>query len=234
MKMRAPVDFELAGGQPVTPFAQRIGRQGQRRGVFAYAHATPVHRLNVHRPERLHGAIAHVRGHAKASSLTSSQPVFSLFAAQFRLIFREFPCGLLADELLQPTPKRILRETLLTTISADPKTASTPRFDVQQPPPASRLVLEVFRSHRRISTAAENPKWNDITRGGRCAETRRLPPARLGEIKGARRSKPQAIDLAWVLTCRSVGARAAPKIFAGRFKHVFGTVGVAAFFEVRP
>uniref|UniRef100_UPI001AEEC8F9 hypothetical protein n=1 Tax=Bradyrhizobium diversitatis TaxID=2755406 RepID=UPI001AEEC8F9 len=99
----------------------------------------------------------------------------SLFAAQFRLIFREFTCSVFAGKLLQPTPKRVLGETLLTTIFADPETASAPRFDVQRPPLASRFVLEVFRSHRRISTAAENPKWNDITRGGRCAGTGRLP-----------------------------------------------------------
>ena len=46
--------------------------------------------------------------------------------------------------------------------------------------------------------------------------------------------EPQAIGMAWVLACRSVGARAAPKIFVRRFKDDFGTVGAAAFFEVRP
>lgn len=59
-------------------------------------------------------------------------------------------------------------------------------------------------------------------------------PARLGRRdKRGSPVEPQAIDLAWVLACRSVGARAAPKIFARRFKHVFGTVGAAAFFEAR-
>jgi hypothetical protein len=43
--------------------------------------------------------------------------------------------------------------------------------------------------------------------------------------------EPQAIDMAWVPASRSVGARAAPKTFHRTFKQVFGTVGVAAFFE---
>ena len=46
--------------------------------------------------------------------------------------------------------------------------------------------------------------------------------------------EPQAIDMAWVPACRSVGARAAPEIFPRRFKHVFGTVGGVAAFEAWP
>src|SRR3954468_7854437 len=45
--------------------------------------------------------------------------------------------------------------------------------------------------------------------------------------------EPQAIGMAWVLACQSVGARAAPKNFARRFNDVFGTVSAAAFFEAR-
>lgn len=53
-------------------------------------------------------------------------------------------------------------------------------------------------------------------------------PARLG-----RRDKrgspvgPQAIDMAWVLACRSVGARAAPCVFMNAINNNIGTV--AAF-----
>lgn len=45
--------------------------------------------------------------------------------------------------------------------------------------------------------------------------------------------EPQAIDMAWVPACRSVGVRAAPKIFTRRFKHVLGTVGAGAIFGAR-
>jgi hypothetical protein len=36
--------------------------------------------------------------------------------------------------------------------------------------------------------------------------------------------EPQAIGMAWVRPCRSVGARAAPDAFANEFNSVFGTV----------
>jgi hypothetical protein len=36
--------------------------------------------------------------------------------------------------------------------------------------------------------------------------------------------EPQAIGMAWVLPCRSVGARAAPNVFVNEFNNVFGTV----------
>ena len=75
------------------------------------------------------------------------------------------------------------------------------------------------------------------------AEVRRVGEKRRNELtlnaRLGRRDKrgspvePQAIDMAWVLACRSVGARAAPKSFVRRFKHVFGTVGANAVFEAR-
>jgi hypothetical protein len=36
--------------------------------------------------------------------------------------------------------------------------------------------------------------------------------------------EPQAIGMAWVLACRSVGARAAPCIFTNAIKSVYGTL----------
>ena len=75
------------------------------------------------------------------------------------------------------------------------------------------------------------------------AEMRRVEEKRRRELtlnaRLGRRDKrgspvePQAIGMAWVLPCRSVGARAAPNIFARRFKHVFGTVGTGAIFGAR-
>jgi hypothetical protein len=46
--------------------------------------------------------------------------------------------------------------------------------------------------------------------------------------------EPQAIDMAWVLACRSVGARAAPSVFNNGIKTIFGTVGAFARLERRP
>ena len=70
---------------------------------------------------------------------------------------------------------------------------------------------------------------------GESAETWRA----LGSTTGGRRDKraspvePQAIGMAWVLACRSVGARAAPSIFNNAIKGIFGTVGAFAPFEGR-
>jgi hypothetical protein len=46
--------------------------------------------------------------------------------------------------------------------------------------------------------------------------------------------EPQAIGMAWVLPCRSVGARAAPCIFINAIKDIFGTVSALAPLEARP
>jgi hypothetical protein len=179
VKMRAPVDYDLAGVQSVTPFVQRMRRQLHRGGIGAEAHSTPGQRLHVHRPERLRSPIAHVRGDHEPALLLLSERLFSLvpgaLAAQFRLIFLELKRSFVAGKPLQRTPQSVLGQTLLLAVFADPEAASAPCLDVQRPPLASRFVLEVFRSHRRISTAAENPKWNDMARGGICAETGRLP-----------------------------------------------------------
>jgi hypothetical protein len=46
--------------------------------------------------------------------------------------------------------------------------------------------------------------------------------------------EPQAIGMAWVLACRSVGARAAPCIFKNAIKGVFGTVCAFDRWEALP
>jgi hypothetical protein len=61
-----------------------------------------------------------------------------------------------------------------------------------------------------------------------------------GNTTAGRRDKrgspvePQAIDMAWVLACRSVGARAALCVFTNAIKGVFGTASALAPFEARP
>lgn len=46
--------------------------------------------------------------------------------------------------------------------------------------------------------------------------------------------EPQAIGMAWVPACRSVGARAAPCVFNNAIKSIFGTLGAFARLERRP
>lgn len=52
--------------------------------------------------------------------------------------------------------------------------------------------------------------------------------------KSASPLEPQAIGMAWVRPCRSVGARAAPDAFAKEFNGVFGTAPHSAWVEPLP
>lgn len=158
--MRAPVDFKLAGIQPVALFAQRVRRQGQCSGMFAYTHSAPVHRVDMHCPERLQTAITHTRDDREALPQCHSRFCFLSFAAHFRLIFRELACSFLASRA-----------------STNARTSPGPSDDDGNTPSAKRrcavrlrcgsttihagFVLEMFWTHRRFSNAAENPKWND-------------------------------------------------------------------------
>ncbi len=118
--MRSPVDIHLAVVQPVAPFAQRGRRQMQRGGVLPHAHPAPVHRLDVHRPERLDRAIAHVRAHAKTKAGAPLPALFlslaALLTTQFRLIFRMLASRFLAGQVAQPATERCRRQTMLTAI----------------------------------------------------------------------------------------------------------------------
>ena len=73
----------------------------------------------------------------------------------------------------------------------------------------------------------ERASWHALAcSGGGWAERR----GQWGATTAGRRDKsgspvePQAIGMAWVRPCRSVGARAAPDAFANEFNSVFGTV----------
>ena len=72
--------------------------------------------------------------------------------------------------------------------------------------------------------------------GQEWAETR----GQWGNTTAGRRDKrgspvePQAIGMAWVLPCRSVGTRAAPCILSNPIKDIFGTIGALADFEAQP
>ena len=74
----------------------------------------------------------------------------------------------------------------------------------------------------------------------RSGEERAERRAQWGGTTAGRRDKrgspvePQAIGMAWVPACRSVGARAAPCSFDNAIKDILGTVGAFAFCEVRP
>jgi len=195
--MRSPVDIHLAVVQPVAPFAQRSRRQTQRSGVLPHAHPAPVHRLDVHRPERLDRAIAHIRAHAKTKAGAPLPALFlslaPLLTTQFRLIFRLFASRFLAGQILQPTIERCRRQTVLAAIVRQTRPALTPSLDVNQPPGLPRLVLEMSQIHRSSSTLRRSPTCRAIALLNLGAETGRLHPRLRGQDKSADRGRAHVV-----------------------------------------
>ena len=83
----------------------------------------------------------------------------------------------------------------------------------------------------------ECSSWHALARSGEeWAEVRE----QWGGTTAGRRDKsgspvePQAIGMAWVRPCRSVGVRAVPDAFAKEFKNVFGTAPHSAPVELLP
>ena len=88
----------------------------QGGGIRPHAHPAPIHRLDVHRPERLDRAIAHVRAAETKAGAPPAALFLSLTAlltAQFRLIFRMLASRFLAGQVVQPTAERRPRQTML-------------------------------------------------------------------------------------------------------------------------
>src|SRR6266702_4992455 len=154
MKVRAPVDFHLVVVDQIAPPPQAVLRYAMCPGIRFHAHSAPSHRFDVHRPERLHGSAALVLRH-RTPLLAEPLPTF--LSAQFRTYFQGFG----VNQMPQPAIECAAAETMLTTIFALAQTASSPRFNVYRPKRTERLVLEIFRTHRRSSNAARNPIWND-------------------------------------------------------------------------
>ncbi|UPJ50928.1 hypothetical protein IVB30_05985 [Bradyrhizobium sp. 200] len=125
-----------------------IGRQPQSCSVFANAHSAPVHRLDMHRSERLRAAIAHVYAHTKARPLAFLQSFLplltTLFATQFRPIFHKLACSFLASKMLEPARESLFVKSMLTAIIGLRSAAALLRLDVSRPPLASGFVLEMF------------------------------------------------------------------------------------------
>lgn len=154
MNVRPPVDLHLFGCDQIAPSAQAVARDAVCPSIRLQPHAAPIHRLNMHRPVRLNRLRADAGRQPNASLVVT---LSSFLAQQFRLCLQGFCIG----EHVQPTPERVLAKTMLAAIFADPEAASAPRLNVNRPPLTPGFVLEVFRTHRRISNAAENPIWND-------------------------------------------------------------------------
>src|SRR6266567_3242596 len=187
MKMGPPVDFHFIGIDQIAPAPQAVLRYAMCPGICLHVHSAPSHRFDVHRPEGLHGSAALVLRH-RTPLLAEPLPTF--FSAQFRTYFQGFG----VNQMPQPAIECAAAETMLMTIFALAQTASSPRFNVYRPKRTERLVLEIFRTHRRSSNAARNPIWNDNALSESGAGLGRLhtsrgwqdksPDLRLGHVVG--------------------------------------------------
>ena len=179
MKMGRSVDLNFPVLESVMPFTQTPRRTRQSSRIFANAHAAPIHRLDMHRPEPLDGLVAHIRAHTTTLSLRLLASFFALlttfFTTQYSLIFLVFACSFLASEILQPMRRDVPRQTMLLTIDRLRKTTAAPRFDVNQSEGLKRLVLEMSRPHRRSSIPRRNPICCEVASSKVRAGSGRLP-----------------------------------------------------------
>ena len=160
MKMGAPVDLNLAALEKIAPAPQADRRDPMRGGVMCGRRSAPGHRFDVHRPERLNGD----------RPLRCAQPGCPGFARRMRLMLHD---DCVANDG-QPPPERAHIEPMLLAIALPRKTAATPRLDVDRPLRPPSCVLEMFRTHRRSSSARRNPIWTANALPIRCARTARL------------------------------------------------------------
>jgi len=157
MKVRSPINFDLATVDQISPAAQAGAREFRHRGKMRERHPAPIQRLHMHRPERLRRLVAFVRRQLERSSpaLCSTLFVFG-FCKDSSVLRADFGRFRVRDGT-QPACKCCVREAVNPTVAPLRQAAALPRLDVNRPPLAPGFVLEMFRTHRRFSNAAENP-----------------------------------------------------------------------------
>jgi hypothetical protein len=169
MKQRSPVHFVAGFFQRIAPNAQRMRRQTECRGVLGMAHAAPVHRLDMHAPERSKSNRFAVRAHAVAIARRPFASLrwpllalpFKLFAAQFPQVFRAFAQILRANQMAHPPFECRDRKLAPAAIFLRFLMAAIPGRNVCRPVRIVGLCPGAAKRHRRFSTAAENLKWNE-------------------------------------------------------------------------
>lgn len=160
MKQRSPVHFVAGFFQPIAPNAQRKRRKTECRGVLGMSHAAPVHRLDMHAPERPKSNRFAVRAHAVAiarrpfASLrwTLLALPFKLFAAQFPQVFHAFAQILRAHQMAHPPFECRDRKLAPAAIFLHVLMAGIPGRNVCRPVRVVGLCPGTARRHRRIAT----------------------------------------------------------------------------------
>lgn len=182
MKQRSPVHFVAGFFEAVTPNARRMRRKTERCGVLSMPHAAPVHRFDMHAPERPKSNRFAIRARAITIASRPGEPPrlpvlrlpFQLFWTRFLQVGRTFAQILRAQQMPRPLLEHRNRELAPTAVFLCILMTAEPGRNVCRSVRVVGLCPGAAERHRRFSTAAEkaeNPKWNENTLSRRSAET---------------------------------------------------------------
>lgn len=114
MKQGSPVHFIAGFFETITPYAQRMRRKTERGGIFGKPHAAPVHRFDMHAPERPKSDRTAVRACTVAMARRPTTPLlgplFHVFPRQFLQTIRPFTEVLSAHQMACPPLKSRTRK----------------------------------------------------------------------------------------------------------------------------
>src|SRR5258708_28149382 len=147
-------------------------------------HPAPVQRVALQRADRVRCLFAFVCRELERSSPGLSPMLFVLGFCKDSSVLRAAFGRFCVHDRAQPACKCCVCEAVHSAITALRQAAALPSFDVNRPPLAPGFVLEMFRTHRRFSNAAENPIWNDSALSESRARTGRLRGISEVEVEG--------------------------------------------------
>jgi hypothetical protein len=179
MKQGSPVHLLAGIREAIAPDPQRVGRQAERRGVFRVAHAAPVHRLDVHAPERPDGDRFAIRTHVVATAIALPARLrWRLLALSIELPNAQILQALLAlvqlfgaQQMARPSLQRRRRDLASAAIFFDALMPGVPGRNVVRPVWAISLYPGAMTHRRRSSTLRRSPTSCAIVLLSLCAET---------------------------------------------------------------
>ena len=170
MKQGSPIHFVAGVFETIAPYAQRMGRKTERSGILGKPHAAPVHRFNMHAPERSKSDRTAVRTHAVAISRRPFAPLrlplfalpYLFFPAQFLQMFRTLVQILRAHQMACPPLKRRSRKLAPTAIFLCLLMTAVPGLNMRRPVRVVRFCPGTARHHRRSYLLRRNPTCCDF------------------------------------------------------------------------
>jgi hypothetical protein len=191
MKQASPVHFVAGLFQPIAPNPQRMRRQTQRCGILGVPHAAPIHRFDMHAPERLKSHRTAVGPHAVAIAprplgrvrLPVLRLPSRLFPAQFLQIFRTLVQIVRAQQMTRPPHQTCRRKIVFPAVVFRVQFASIPGRNMVRPEWVVGVYPGTTRCHRRFSQCSRRTREPEMEREQnirKMCSIRTLTDARLG------------------------------------------------------